>query len=64
MKEYQLKFDIFNVKCPIVEQPIKHEVKRENKAKVVLCEVGYERIGIKLFEEKDKLELEVKEVEI
>ena len=36
MEEYQLKIDIFNIKCPLVEEQVKTKIKQDNKAKVVL----------------------------
>lgn len=63
MEEYQLKFDIFNVKTPIIEEEIKHEVKRDNKAKVVLKEAFIEVIKTKENIEENKKE-EVIEINI
>ena len=36
MKEYQLKIDIFNINCPLVEEQVKTKIKQDNTAKVVL----------------------------
>ena len=58
MKEYQLKFDIFNVKTPIIEEVIKHEVKQDNKVKVVSNETFIEVIQTKgKIEEKEEEKL-------
>lgn len=64
MREYQLKFDIFNVKLPIIEEQINYEVKQDNKAKVVINKGFATDIIVKEKEEdKRNMKEEIKEIE-